>query len=418
MRILIKNTETDHSKKDILIEGNKITRIEEHIDTPVDKVIDGTRKAVVPGMFNGHTHAAMTLMRGYADDMPLMPWLEEKIWPLEAKLTEEDVYWGAKLACLEMIKTGTTTMVDMYHHFPATANAVDEMGIRCMITHAGFDFGKPDMVENYKKTVQSQLEKMAGYSDRINYALGPHAIYTVSADLLKWVADFARHNGLNIHTHLSETKGEVEDALKNFGMRPVHYLKKDGLLGPNLSLAHCLYLDDDEIKILADNGCQVVHNPASNLKLASGNKFRSADLKKAGVTVCLGTDGTCSGNNLDMYETMKLAALTGKVAWNDPTMWSAEETFAIATETVETVTGIKAGKIEEGYLADLSLVNLNVPEMTPNFNLISNLVYSANGNVVDTVICDGKVLMENRKVPGEEEIMEKAAQAAFNLVRR
>jgi 5-methylthioadenosine/S-adenosylhomocysteine deaminase len=418
MRILIKNTETDHSKKDILIEGNKIARIEKHIETPADKVIDGTRKAVVPGMFNGHTHAAMTLMRGYADDMPLMPWLEEKIWPLEAKLTEEDVYRGAKLACLEMIKTGTTTMVDMYHHFPATANAVDEMGIRCMLTHAGFDFGKPDMVEEYKKTVQSQLEKMAGYSDRINYALGPHAIYTVSADLLKWVADFARHNGLNIHTHLSETKGEVENALKNFGMRPVHYLKKVGLLGPNLSLAHCLYLDDDEIKILADNGCQVVHNPASNLKLASGNKFRSADFKKAGVTVCLGTDGTCSGNNLDMYETMKLAALTGKVAWNDPTIWSAEETFAIATETVETVTGLKAGKIEEGYLADLSLVNLNVPEMTPNFNLISNLVYSANGNVVDTVICDGKVLMENRHVPGEEEIMEKAAQVAFDLAKR
>ncbi len=418
MRILIKNTETDHSKKDILIEGNKIARIEKQIDTPVDKVIDGTRKAVVPGMFNGHTHAAMTLMRGYADDMPLMPWLNDKIWPLEAKLTEEDVYWGAKLACLEMIKTGTTTMVDMYHHFPATANAVDEMGLRCMLTHAGFDFGKPALVEDYKKTVQSQLEKMAGHSNRIIYALGPHAIYTVSANLLKWIADFARQNGLNIHTHLSETKGEVEDALKNFGMRPVHFLKKNGLLGSNLSLAHCLYLDDDEIKILADYGCQVVHNPASNLKLASGNKFRSADLKKAGVTVCLGTDGTCSGNNLDMYETMKLAALTGKVAWNDTTIWSAEETFAIATETVEAVTGLKAGKIKEGYLADLSLVDLNVPEMTPNFNLVSNLVYSANGNVVDTVICDGKVLMENRCVPGEEEIMEKAAQAAYQLVKR
>lgn len=309
-------------------------------------------------------------------------------------------------------------MVDMYHKFPATAKAVDEMGIRCMLTHAGFDFGNQNMVESYKKTVQLQLEKMSQFSSRIIYALGPHAIYTVSGGLLKWIADFARFNGLNIHTHLSETRGEVADALKNFGIRPVHYLKKVGLLGSNLSLAHCLYLNDDEIKILADYGCQVVHNPASNLKLASGNKFRSTDLKKAGVTVCLGTDGTCSGNNLDMYETMKLAALTGKVAWDDPTIWSAEETFATATETVENVTGLKAGKIEEGYLADLCLVNLNVPEMVPKFNLISNLVYSANGNVVDTLICDGKVLMENRKVPGEEDILENAAKAAFDLVKR
>lgn len=418
MSILIKQVLLNNQLKDIYIEGNSIKKIADNIEAGADKTIDGSKKAAVPGMTNGHTHAAMTLMRGYADDIPLMPWLEQHIWPLEAKLTEEDVYWGAKIACLEMIKTGTTLMVDMYHHFPSTAKAVDEMGIRGMLTFAGFDFNQTDKAEMYKSTVQYYLNSMSNYSDRLKFAMGPHAIYSVSTNLLKWIRNFATANGLRIQTHLSETTGEVENSIKTFGMRPVHYLESLGFLGSDVSLAHGIYLDDDDIKILADNSCQVVHNPASNFKLASGNQFRYSDLKAAGVTICLGTDGTCSGNNLDMYETMKLASLMGKVTWNDPTIWKAEDTFAIATETAETLTGFKTGKIKEGYLADLCLVNLQLPEMTPNFNLISNLVYSANGNVVDTVICDGKVLMENRYVPGEEEILEKAGRVAFDLVSR
>jgi 5-methylthioadenosine/S-adenosylhomocysteine deaminase len=418
MSILIKNVLLNNKSKDIFIEGNKIKKIDHQIDLTTDKIIDGTNMAAVPGMVNGHTHASMTLMRGYADDMPLMPWLQEKIWPLESVLTEEDVYLGVKLACLEMIKTGTTTMVDMYHHFPATARAVDEMGLRGMLTFAGFDFDQTKKAKEYKKTVQTYLNLMPGYSDRLKFAMGPHAIYTVSTDLMNWIRDFANDNDLKIHTHISETTEEVENSLKKFGKRPVQYLDSIGFLNNDVSLAHSLYLSDDEIKMLADNGCQVVHNPASNLKLASGNHFRYADLKAAGVTICLGTDGTSSGNNLDMYETMKLAALTGKAAWQDATLWKAEDTFAIATEVAETLTGFKTGKIQEGYLADISLVDLNRPEMTPNFNLISNLVYSANGNVVNTLICDGKILMENRHVPGENEIIEKASRAAFNMIKR
>ncbi|MBN2805287.1 MAG: amidohydrolase [Prolixibacteraceae bacterium] len=416
MSILIKNIELNKVKKDILIINNTISKIDIDINYKADKIIDGSRKAAVPGMTNGHTHAAMTLMRGYADDMPLMPWLQQKIWPLEANLTEEDVYWGAKLACLEMIKTGTTLMVDMYHHFPATAKAVDEMGIRGMLTFAGFDFNQPDKAARYKETVQHYLHTMSRYSNRLKFAMGPHAIYTVSTGLLKWIRDFASHNGLKIQSHLSETPGEVEESLKTFGKTPAQYLESIGFLDNDVSFAHCIYLSDEDIQILADHGCQVVHNPASNMKLASGNRFRFADIQKAGIPISIGTDGTSSGNNLDMYEAMKLAALNGKVAWNDPTLWTAEETFSCATEVAETLTGFKTGKIEEGYLADLCLVNLNVPEMVPNFNLVSNLVYSANGNVVDTVICDGKVLMENRLVPGEQEIMENAALAAEKLV--
>ena len=418
MTILIKNVLLNKTICDIFIEGNTISKIGENLNVGSHKIIDGSNKAAVPGMTNAHTHAAMTLMRGYADDMPLMPWLQEMIWPLEKELTEEDVYWGAKLACLEMIKTGTTTIIDMYHHLPGTARAVDEMGIRGMLTFAGFDFDKPALADNYKKNVGQYYKTINQYSDRIKFAMGPHAIYSVSTELLKWIRDYATDNGVRIHTHLSETKSEVENAIKKFDLRPVHYLKSIGFLGSDLSLAHCLYLDDDEIKILADYGCQVVHNPASNLKLASGNQFKYKQMKEAGVTICLGTDGASSGNNLDMYEAMKLASLNGKAAWNDPTIWNAHDTFTIATEVNETLTGFKAGKIEVGYLADICLVDLKLPEMTPNFNLISNLVYAANGNVVDTVICDGKVLMEGRHVPGEELIIEQASKVAFDLVNR
>ena len=418
MSILIRNVQLNQLCQDIYIEGNSIKEIGVNLNCKADRIIDGSGKAAVPGMVNGHTHAAMTLMRGYADDMPLMPWLEEKIWPLEKNITEDDVYWGAKLACLEMIKTGTTTMVDMYHHFTGTAKAVDEMGIRGMLTFAGFDFDHDHLAGAYKKQVQSYLNSMHNYSDRIKFAMGPHAIYSVSTSLLKWIRDFATHNGVRIHTHLSETQTEVDNAVKKFGKRPAHYLASIGFLGSDVSLAHCLYLDDDEIKVLADHGCQLVHNPASNLKLASGNQFKFKEMKSAGAIICLGTDGASSGNNLDMYEAMKLASLTGKAAWNDPTIWNAQDTFDIATQVAEPLTGFKAGKIETGYLADICLVDLNLPEMTPNFNLISNLVYSANGNVVNTVICNGKILMENRYVPGEEEIIEKAGTVAFDLVAR
>jgi 5-methylthioadenosine/S-adenosylhomocysteine deaminase len=418
MSILIKNIELNTIKQDILIIGNTISKISPLIDYTADTIIDGSNKAAIPGLINGHTHAAMTLMRGYADDMLLMPWLEKKIWPLEVKITEEDVYWGTKLACLEMIKSGTTTFIDMYHHFPAICRATDEMGIRGVLTHACFDFSIPEKASDYKSKVKSYLESMHLYSDRLKMAMGPHAIYTVSGNLLKWVHDFAKNNGLRIQTHLSETASEVADSINAFGMSPVKYLESIGFLNDQVSLAHCVHLDDDDLKIIAANGCQIVHNPASNMKLASGYQFRYADMKARGIPVCIGTDGASSGNNLDMLEAMKLASLLGKVAWNDPTLWNADETFGCATSIAETLTGFKNGKIEEGFLADICLVNLNLPEMTPNFHLISNLVYSANGSCIDTVICDGKILMENRHVPGEEEILKKAGEVAMDLARR
>jgi len=418
MSILIKNIELNKKIQDILIEGNTIARIGSSIDYNADIELDGTNKAVVPGLFNGHTHAAMSLMRGYADDMPLMPWLQEKIWPLEKNITEEDVYWGTKLACLEMIKTGTTLFIDMYHHAIASARATDEMGIRGMLTLAVLDFNDKEISEKFKKEIEQFHRAKTAFSNRLEIALGPHAIYTVSKEMLCWMKGYARANNIRIQTHLSETEIEVKDSISMFGCRPVNYLNSIGFLGPEISFAHSIYINDEEIKMLADNGCQVIHNPASNLKLASGTHFRYGDLKKAGITVGIGTDGACSGNNLDMYEAMKLASLNAKAAWNDPTLWNADETFAAATKTAEIITGFKTGTIDVGYLADIALIDLKKPEMTPNFNLISNLVYSANGSVVDTLICDGNIIMKNHHVDGEEEIISKANEIAHNLVAR
>lgn len=416
MSILIKNVVFDNQITDIYIEEKTILKIGENLNFNADKTIDGKKKAVIPGMLNGHGHAAMSLMRGYADDMPLMPWLEQKIWPLENKLTEEDVYWGTKLACLEMIKNGITTFVDMYHHFPGVVRATDEMGLRGCLSIAALDFNNPELADKFKQNAIECYNSMSQYSDRVKFIFGPHAIYTVSESTWRWILDYANQNNIHIHTHLSETISEVEQSKKLFGCSPVKYLDNLGVLGENVSLAHCVHLSDDDLDIISERGCILVHNPVSNLKLASGNGFRYKDMKERGIPVVIGTDGPSSGNNLDILEAMKVASLNGKSYYNDPTIWNTEETFECVCKYNERMTGWKTGKIEEGYLADLSLVNLLLPEMTPNFNLISNLVYSANGSCIDTVICDGKILMENRKVPGEEEILAKSGEVAVNLI--
>lgn len=416
MSILIKGVWLNDRIKDVYIQENRIQQIGECLEVQADQVIDGKKKALIPGFVNAHTHAAMTLFRGFGDDMPLKAWLEEKIWPSEAKLTSEDVYWGTKLACLEMIKSGTTTFFDMYHKFSASAKAIEEMGLRALLAGACFDHFDPELRERGKRAVEKLYAEAATFSDRIQYAAGPHAIYTVSGELLQWIHAFAEEHQIPIHLHLAETEGEVQDSVKQFGLTPVRYLYQLGILSPRLILAHGLYVDEEEIQMLADQGVTVVHNPASNMKLASGYRFKYSEMKAAGVRVALGTDGCSSSNNLDMVEAMKLASLLGKAWRKEPEAVTAKEIFHTATLSGAEAIHLKAGQIAEGFLADLCLVDLRMPAFTPNHNFISNLVYAANGSCIDTVICNGKILMQDRKVPGEEEIMEKAAELAYKLV--
>ena len=420
MSLLLKDTE---NYGNVYIDGGTIAEVG-CAAYEADIVIDASNKALVPGFVNTHTHAAMTLFRGYADDLPLRTWLQDHIWPLEAKLTEEDVYWGTKLACLEMIRSGTTAFNDMYWHALASARAVEDMGIRAAISNVFIDVaGESD--EGDDETVQKENRKLteklrSDYSDRILPALGPHAIYTVSEESLLWTAEFAREKegDMLIHIHVSETEQEVNDCIERTGMRPVEYLDHIGFLGPNVVAAHCVWLDDREIALLARHDVKVAHNPVSNMKLAVGMAMRYPELRAAGVCVSLGTDGCASNNNLDMLETAKFASLAQKAAANEPTMLPADESLALITRNGADVLRTGGGSIAEGSAADLLLIDLLLPEMTPFHNLDSNLVYSAHGGCVDTTICDGVVLMQNRVVPGEAEILRRASEVTYDLVNR
>ncbi|MDR0575662.1 MAG: amidohydrolase [Tannerella sp.] len=424
MSILLKSVELNGRATDIYIEGNRIKRIApvgnvgEQRLLSAQTVIDGRRKAVIPGLINMHTHAAMTLFRGFGDDMPLMSWLEEKIWPNEAKLTYDDIYWGAKLACVEMLRSGTTTFFDMYHQLDATAQAVEEMGLRAVLSEACFDHFRPELAARSKQNIIKRFSRESPYSERIRYALGPHAVYTVSGELLRWISDFAKDNDVLIHLHLAETEGEVVQCMERFGTTPVRYLHRLGILSPRVALAHVLYVDEEEIGMLADSGAKVVHNPASNMKLASGYRFKYKEMRDVGITVAIGTDGCSSSNNLDMIEAMKLASLSGKAWRKNPEVLTCDEMLYAATEAAADMLGINAGRIAEGCIADLCLVDLNMPAFTPNFNFVSNLVFAANGSCIDTVICDGRILMCDKKAPGEDDIMENAARVAYDLIKR
>lgn len=417
MSILIKNVLIGDRKKDMLIEENRIKEISNKISQAAEFKIDGSKKAAIPSFFNSHTHAAMSLMRGYADDMLLDDWLQNKIWPLEDKLTEDDVYWGTRLACLEMIKSGTTFFNDMYWHYHGTAKAVDDSGIRSAVSPVFIDMFDKSKAEEQIKLIERLFKETKRYGNRVMFALGPHAIYTVSKESLQWVKDFADKNNLLIHIHISETENEVNDCIKKNGKRPIEYLNDIGFLGSNLVAAHVIWVDDKEIEILKKNDVNVAHTPCSNMKLSSG-VLPYGKLKEAGLKITLGTDGCASNNNLDMLEEMKFAALLQKITYNNPALKPASESFALATKNGAEAFNIDCGEIKEGKLADLLLVDLNDVALNPNHNLISNLVYAANGSCIDTTICDGKILMQGKKVKGEEKIIEKASKVAFNLTKR
>ena len=419
MSILIKNVLHQDKLTDVLIEGNRIARIAEGISAPAGaEVLDGTDKAIIPGFINTHTHASMTLFRGYGDDLPLMTWLQDYIWPVEAQMTAHDVYVGARLACLEMLRSGTTCFLDMYMHPLETAKAVEEMGLRAHLSYTLFDQGNAERAELDRKRSYEYFERFKEFSDRITFTLGPHAIYTVSGEQLQFCHQFAKEHNVKIHLHLSETKGEIDECVRLHGLTPVRYLDKLGILSEHLVLAHVVWIDDEEMDLLAKYNVSVVHNPASNLKLASGYAFKYEEMKRRGIRIGIGTDGCSSSNNLDMVVAMKLASFLGKGWRFDSTACKADDIFASATSVGADILGIPAGRVEEGALADVCLVDLNTPELVPLNNLTSNLVYATSGSsCVDTVIIDGRILMRDKYVPGQEAIIAEAREVARRLFK-
>jgi 5-methylthioadenosine/S-adenosylhomocysteine deaminase len=378
---------------------------------PGDDVIDAAGGILVEPLVNGHTHAAMTLFRGYGDDLPLMRWLEEKIWPIERRLEPEDVYWGTRLACLEMIRTGTVRFWDMYWHPTAAARAVQDAGMRATVAAPLIDVdGRTDAM---REAATRSLDELAGADERIDAGLAPHAIYTVSEDSLRWIAELSADRGIPVQIHLSETEPEVIDCVAAHGERPARYLDRVGLLSPRTVLAHGVWVDDDELELIAERGAVVVTNPVANLKLAVGGVFPYPRARAAGVHVGLGTDGPGSNNSLDLFADMKAFALIQKHTANDAAAIGAAETWEVATGRRAPLLGAASG-LQVGQPADFLLLSADAPELSFG-ELAAALVYAASGAVVQTTVVAGRALMRDGVIEGADEVLARALERAGRL---
>lgn len=407
--------------QDILIKNDLISEISDEINNDnVDKIIDATDKILLPGLVNTHTHLSMTLFRGLADDLSLDEWLNDNIWPIEANLNGYYCYIGALLGAIELIKSGTTTFSDMYFYMEDVAKAVEESGIRAVLSYGMIDFGDE---ERRKAEIEENLQLYKNCHNtadgRIKVFFGPHSPYTASEELLKEVRRLATENNIGIHIHVSETQKEINDVSSEKGLRPFEYLESIGFLGPDVVCAHSVWLSDKEIEIIKKNDVKVSHNPCSNMKLASGIAPVSKLLEND-ICVGIGTDGASSNNNLDLIEELKTASLLQKVATLDPKVLTSDESLAMGTINGARALGLEdeIGTIEVGKKADLILIDKNNANMVPDSsNLSSNVIYSANGSNVDTTICNGQILMENRKLTtlDEQDIYKKAKEALDEL---
>ena len=408
--ILLNNVTLGGVCSDILISDDKIAAIGEcgSFEFPQDaEVVECSGKTAVPGFINMHTHAGMAMMRGVGEDISFHAWLD-RIWEVEKNLSDEYVYHATKVACLEMVKTGTTTFNDQYWFMPMAYKAAIELGIRPSLSYVVLDRNDPEESERQKVQCQQMYEWAAKWGNEALFMISIHAIYSVREEMIVWAADFARSHGLKIHVHVSETRKEVEDCLAQHGMSPVEYLDKFGILGPDVIAAHTLWLSDKDVEILGRRGVTCVHNVNSNLKLASGYKFMYNELRDAGANICLGTDGCASSNNLDMLETMKTAAMIQKAWRDDPSAMPLDELMAMTTSNAAKALGIDAGRIEVGALADILLVDTESYHFLSSGSFEANLVYSAHSDSIDSVICGGRFVMKNRIVPGEKEILAEA----------
>jgi 5-methylthioadenosine/S-adenosylhomocysteine deaminase len=414
MSLTVRHARLDGQPVGLRVEQDRIAALGAGVEPAEgDDVLDAAGMELLPGLVNGHTHAAMTLMRGYGDDLPLMTWLQDRIWPTEAKLTADDVYWGTRLACAEMIRSGTVRFWDMYWQPEAVAHAVRDAGLRAAVALPLVDGLDPDKSDALRAEAERSLDALAGADPRVVPTLGPHAIYTVSEKSLHWVAELSSERDLRVHIHLSETEGEVHDCVGAHGVRPAPYLDRIGLLTPRTLLAHGVWLDDHELALVGERGATVVTNPVSNLKLADGGIFPYGKARKNGIPVGLGTDGAASNNSLDLFQDVKYLALMQKHAARDPAAMPAPEAWAVATGQRAPLLG-QSGRIAVGEPADFVLVRSDAPELTPG-DLMANLVYAASGSVVDTTVVAGRVLMRGGQIDEESEVRRGAVASARRL---
>lgn len=411
--LLIKNVIIGGEVTNIYSVGGKVVEIAKDIETETESTIDCRgKKAAISPMVNAHTHSAMNLLKGVGDDLPLMEWLEKRIWPIEANMDPDDIYWGTKFACLEMIRSGTILFNDMYMHPESAMRAVKEMGMRAFIGLVMIDV-PPAKDKIYTEAKYREL--MPKQTDLVRLSISPHSTYTVSKDNFRWAGEFAKENDIVLHSHVAETQEEGLDTKKRYGMSPVELMDDVGFLTPKTVLAHGVWLSDKDIEILAKRRCSIVYNPSSNMKLAVGKALPYEKLKRAGVNVALGTDGSASNNNLDMFEEMKIGSLLQKHEEGDPTVLPAGEMLECATVNGKKAFGLDPESITVGGPADIALVDMDHPSMIPGHDMTSNMVYSTSEQVVSDLICNGQVIMRDRIVEGEEEITHEFKKRSENL---
>ncbi|MFP4174442.1 MAG: amidohydrolase [Halobacteriales archaeon] len=406
-------------RADIGVRDGRIAEVGDIEDA--DRVLDASDCLVLPGMVNAHTHASMSLLRGYADDLPLQTWLEDHIWPIEAHITAEDIRTGAELAAVEMIRGGTTAFADMYFEMGEVADAVEDSGLRAALGYGIITVGKDD--DEAREELHEGVDFVRRYEGsadgRVSTMLCPHAPYTCDEETLREAARSAREEGVVLHTHLSETAGEVEDSVEAHGDRPPAYLDSLGFFDGDAYVAHGVHLNEEDIEMFARRGVGVAHCPSANMKLASGTA-PVADMLQAGVTVGVGTDGPASNNTLDMFKETRRAALVAKNREGDASAVPAQAALDAATRGGAELLGTDAGVIKEGRPADLAVVSLDAAHLTPRHDLVSHAVYAANARDVVHTVVDGEVLMEDRRIEtlDADAVVAEAEERARELVER
>lgn len=423
MKKLIKNAyildmvgeESNIRKSDILIQDNRIAKIETEIEEEADEKINAKNMIVMPGLVNTHTHLAMSIFRGYKDDQKLMDWLENAIFPVEDKLEPDDIYWNSYLSCIEMIKSGTTTCNDMYFGMNKVIESIEDTGLRAVVAWCMTDDAIGDKVEKTREYAQ----KYNVPESRIKIFTSPHAPYSCNPDTIKLCVDLAKELHTGLHIHLSETLAEEKTIYEKYDKRGTEYLNDLGVFDVPVVLAHGIYISDSDIDILKHIKGGISHNPISNCKLSSGI-CDVVKLRKNGISVGLGTDGIGSTTTLDMFEEMKMASYLQKVKTKIPTSITAYEVLKMATIEGAKVLGLEdeIGTLEVGKKADMIFIKTDKIHLCPENDICANIAYSANGADVDTVIIDGKVIMQNRKMlhSNEKEVMKQVKKIAKRLL--